>query len=105
MCFQNVVQRSPPPIADEILYAAQLCGVQEILTSAARRRLPPGLRQQRVRTAVDKISGPGNAFVTGSCCQVSQRPTAARVTSHYASRAVQGTGDRRQRRNTGFRRF
>ncbi len=27
---QNVVLCSPPPIADEILYAAQLCGVQEI---------------------------------------------------------------------------
>lgn len=37
---QKVVLCSPPPIADEILYAAQLCGVQEIFTSAARRRLP-----------------------------------------------------------------
>ncbi|MEX8987127.1 histidinol dehydrogenase, partial [Salmonella enterica] len=27
---QKVVLCSPPPIADEILYAAQLCGVQEI---------------------------------------------------------------------------
>jgi histidinol dehydrogenase len=37
---QQVVLCSPPPIADEILYAAQLCGVPS-LTSAARRRLPP----------------------------------------------------------------
>ncbi len=38
---QNVVLCSPPPIADEILYAAQPAGgVQKSLTSAARRRLP-----------------------------------------------------------------
>ena len=36
-----VVLCSPPPIADEILYAAQLCGGAISLTSAARRRLPP----------------------------------------------------------------
>ncbi len=39
---QQVVLCSPPPIADEILYAAHLCGVRNIfLTSAARRQLPP----------------------------------------------------------------
>ena len=27
---QKVVLCSPPPIADEILYAAKLCGVQEV---------------------------------------------------------------------------
>lgn len=27
---RRVVLCSPPPIADEILYAAQLCGVQEV---------------------------------------------------------------------------
>ncbi len=33
-CQQVVVLCSPPPIADEILYAAQLCGVKPSLTSA-----------------------------------------------------------------------
>ncbi len=38
---QQVVLCSPPPIADEILYAAQLCGVKPSLTSAAPRPSPP----------------------------------------------------------------
>lgn len=37
---QNVVLCSPPPIADEILYAAQLCGVQEIFNVGGARALP-----------------------------------------------------------------
>ena len=38
---RRVVLCSPPPIADEILYAAQLCGVQEVFQVGARRRSPP----------------------------------------------------------------
>ncbi len=38
---QQVVLCSPPPIADEILYAAQLCGVKPSLTSAAPGPSPP----------------------------------------------------------------
>ncbi len=44
---QQVVLCSPPPIADEILYAAQLCGVKPSLTSAA-----PGHRRPRPRYRV-----------------------------------------------------
>jgi histidinol dehydrogenase len=36
---KKVVLCSPPPIADEILYAAQLCGVQEVFKVGARKRL------------------------------------------------------------------
>ncbi|MEJ1268750.1 histidinol dehydrogenase [Pantoea ananatis] len=37
----RVVLCSPPPIADEILYAAKLCGVEEVFRWVDHRRLPP----------------------------------------------------------------
>ncbi len=60
---QQVVLCSPPPIADEILYAAQLCGVKTILTSAAPAIAALALGTESV-PKVDKIFGPGNAYVT-----------------------------------------
>jgi len=53
---KKVVLCSPPPIADEILYAAQLCGVQDVFNF-----------------------GPGNAFVTEAKRQVSQRLDGAAI--------------------------
>jgi histidinol dehydrogenase len=43
---QQVVLCSPPPIADEILYAAQLCGVKTIFNvgGAGHRRPRPRYR-------------------------------------------------------------
>lgn len=38
---QQVVLCSPPPIADEILYAAQLCGVKTIFNVGGARPSPP----------------------------------------------------------------
>ena len=36
---QNVVLCSPPPIADEILYAAKLCGVQEVFQAGGAQAI------------------------------------------------------------------
>ncbi len=60
---QQVVLCSPPPIADEIFYAAQLCGVKPSLTSAAPVPSPPSPSvPSRCRRWIK--FGPGNAYVT-----------------------------------------
>ncbi len=43
---QQVVLCSPPPIADEILYAAQLCGVKTIFNVGGARLSPPRPRDR-----------------------------------------------------------
>jgi len=89
---QRVVLCSPPPIADEILYAASLCGVQEVFKVGGAQAIAALAFGTESIPAVDKIFGPGNAFVTEAKRQVSQRLDG-------------GTGDCRQRRNAGFRRL
>ncbi len=50
---QQVVLCSPPPIADEILYAAQLCGVKTIFNVGGAR----GHRRPRPRYRVGAEGG------------------------------------------------
>lgn len=70
---QRVILCSPPPIADEILYAAKLCGVQEVFqVGGAQAIAAMGLGTDSV-PKVDKIFGPGNAYVTEAKRQISQR--------------------------------
>ncbi len=76
---QQVVLCSPPPIADEILYAAQLCGVKTIFTSAAPRPSPPSPSVPSRCQGWNKILGPGNAYVTEAKRQVSQRLDGAAI--------------------------
>lgn len=54
---RRVVLCSPPPIADEILYAAQLCGVQEVFQVGARRRSPPWRSAPKACRAWRRSSG------------------------------------------------
>ncbi|MGF1884599.1 histidinol dehydrogenase [Photobacterium profundum] len=68
---RQVVLCSPPPIADEILYVAQLCGITEIYNAGGSQAIAAMAYGTKSVTKVDKIFGPGNAFVTEAKRQVS----------------------------------
>jgi len=70
---------SPPPIADEILYAAQLCGVQEVFQVGGAQAIAALAFGTETVPKVDKIFGPGNAWVTEAKRQVSQRLDGAAI--------------------------
>ena len=55
---------SPPPVADEIIYAATLCGVSEIYTMGGAQAIAAMAYGTDTVSKVDKIFGPGNAWVT-----------------------------------------
>lgn len=76
---QRVVLCSPPPIADEILYAAQLCGVQEVFQVGGAQAISALALGTESVPKVDKIFGPGNAWVTEAKRQVSQRLDGAAI--------------------------
>lgn len=69
---QKVVLCSPPPIADEILYAAQLCGVEEVYQLGGAQAIAALAFGTESVPRVAKIFGPGNAYVTEAKRQVSQ---------------------------------
>jgi len=68
---ERLVLCSPPPIADEILYAASLCGVDEIYTVGGAQAVAALAYGTETIAPVDKIFGPGNSFVTEAKRQVS----------------------------------
>lgn len=70
---------SPPPIADEILYAAELCGVTEIYQLGGAQAIAAMAFGTESITSVNKIFGPGNAYVTEAKRQVSQRIDGAAI--------------------------
>lgn len=67
----RLVLCSPPPVADEILFAASLCGVNEIYSVGGAQAVAALAYGTETISAVDKIFGPGNAFVTEAKRQVS----------------------------------
>lgn len=69
---RRVILCSPPPIADEILYAAKLCGVQEVFQLGGAQAIAAMAFGTDSVPKVDKIFGPGNAYVTEAKRQVSQ---------------------------------
>ncbi|PJG85751.1 histidinol dehydrogenase [Conservatibacter flavescens] len=73
---QKVVLCTPPPIADEILYTANLCGIDTIYAVGGAQAVFAMSFGTETVTKVDKIFGPGNAFVTEAKRQVSQFGTA-----------------------------
>ncbi|WP_017346586.1 histidinol dehydrogenase [Pantoea sp. A4] len=75
----RVVLCSPPPIADEILYAAQLCGVKEVFQVGGSQAIAALAFGTESVPKVDKIFGPGNAYVTEAKRQVSQRLDGAAI--------------------------
>ncbi|ADO47933.1 histidinol dehydrogenase [[Enterobacter] lignolyticus] len=76
---RQVVLCSPPPIADEILYAARLCGVQDVYKAGGAQAIAAMAFGSESVPKVDKIFGPGNAFVTEAKRQVSQRLDGAAI--------------------------
>ncbi|OFC58399.1 histidinol dehydrogenase [Candidatus Erwinia dacicola] len=75
----RVVLCSRPPIADEILYAAKLCGVQEVFQVGGVQAIAALALGTKSVPKVDKIFGPGNAYVTEAKRQVSQRLDGAAI--------------------------
>lgn len=69
---RQVILCSPPPIADEILYAAKLCGITDIFQVGGAQAIAAMAFGTESIPAVDKIFGPGNAYVTEAKRQVSQ---------------------------------
>ncbi|TEW55389.1 histidinol dehydrogenase [Psychromonas sp. RZ22] len=67
----RLVLCSPPPLADEILYAASLCGVSEIYSVGGAQAIAALAYGTETIAPVDKIFGPGNSFVTEAKRQVS----------------------------------
>lgn len=76
---RKVILCSPPPIADEILYAADLCGVTEIYQLGGAQAIAAMAFGTLSVPKVDKIFGPGNAYVTEAKRQVSQRLDGAAI--------------------------
>lgn len=76
---KKVVLCSPPPIADAILYAANLCGVETIYQVGGAQAIIAMAYGTETVTKVDKIFGPGNAFVTEAKRQVSQAVNGAAI--------------------------
>lgn len=68
----EVVLCSPPPIADEILYAAKLCGIKNVFQLGGAQAIAAMAFGSETVPKVDKIFGPGNAYVTEAKRQVSQ---------------------------------
>lgn len=73
---KKIVLCSPPPIADEILYTANLCGVETIYAVGGAQAVFAMANGTETVAKVDKIFGPGNAFVTEAKRQVVQEGTA-----------------------------
>lgn len=73
---KKIVLCSPPPIADEILYTANLCGVETIYAVGGAQAIIAMANGTETVQKVDKIFGPGNAFVTEAKRQVVQSGTA-----------------------------
>ncbi len=76
---KKIVLCSPPPIADEILYAANLCGVETIYAVGGAQAIVAMAFGTETVAKVDKIFGPGNAFVTEAKRQVSQALNGAAI--------------------------
>nr|WP_182027633.1 histidinol dehydrogenase [Vibrio parahaemolyticus] len=68
---RKVVLCSPPPIADEILYVAKLCGIDEVYNVGGGQAVAAMAYGTKSVSKVDKIFGPGNAYVTEAKRQVS----------------------------------
>lgn len=68
---RKVVLCSPPPIADEILYVAKLCKIDEVYNAGGGQAIAAMAYGTETVSKVEKIFGPGNAYVTEAKRQVS----------------------------------
>ena len=81
---KRVIMCSPPPVANEIVYAAQLCGVQEIYTIGGAQAVAAMAYGTETVGKVDKIFG---------------QP---RRLHRYAGRSFRGTGNCRSQIKSGL---
>lgn len=75
----RVILCSPPPIADPILAAAKLCGIDQIFQVGGAQAVAAMAFGTETIPSVSKIFGPGNAYVTEAKRQVSGRPDGAAI--------------------------
>lgn len=68
---KKIILCSPPPISDEILYSAYICGVTNIFQVGGAQAIAALAFGTETIPKVDKIFGPGNAYVTEAKLQVS----------------------------------
>ncbi len=73
---RHIALCTPPPVADEILCAAALCGIDTIHPVGGAQAVIALAHGTASIAAVDKIFGPGNAYVTEAKRQVQQHGTA-----------------------------
>lgn len=68
---KEIVLCSPPPISNEVLYTAHICGVKKIFQIGGAQAVAALAFGTQTISKVDKIFGPGNAYVTEAKLQVS----------------------------------
>lgn len=73
---RHIALCTPSPVADEILCAAALCGIDTIHPVGGAQAVIALAHGTASIAAVDKIFGPGNAYVTEAKRQVQQHGTA-----------------------------
>ncbi|HHQ4922473.1 TPA: histidinol dehydrogenase [Aeromonas veronii] len=69
---REVVLCTPSPASDEILFAARACGVEKVFAIGGAQAIAAMAYGTKSIPKVDKIFGPGNAFVTEAKGQVSR---------------------------------
>ncbi|QCI26638.1 histidinol dehydrogenase [Buchnera aphidicola (Thelaxes californica)] len=69
---KNIVLCSPPKISNEILYSAYSCGIETIYEIGGAQAIAALAFGTESINKVDKIFGPGNAYVTEAKLQVSK---------------------------------
>lgn len=67
---QRIVLCSPPPISPSILYAASVCGIDEIYQVGGAQAVAAMAFGTESISKIEKIFGPGNAYVTEAKRQV-----------------------------------
>ncbi|MBZ2279526.1 histidinol dehydrogenase, partial [Buchnera aphidicola] len=68
---KEIILCSPPPISNEVLYAAHICGINKIFPVGGVQAIAALSFGTETIPKVDKIFGPGNAYVTEAKLQVS----------------------------------
>ncbi|ALD15064.1 histidinol dehydrogenase [Buchnera aphidicola (Aphis glycines)] len=68
---KKVILCSPPPISNEIIYSAHICGINQIFQIGGAQAIAAMAFGTDSVPKVDKIFGPGNSYVTEAKLQVS----------------------------------
>ncbi|QCI16935.1 histidinol dehydrogenase [Buchnera aphidicola (Aphis helianthi)] len=68
---KEIILCSPPPISHEVIYAAHTCGINKIFQIGGAQAIAALAFGTESIPKVDKIFGPGNAYVTEAKLQVS----------------------------------